>query len=294
MKLLLMNITEGLKKFKQFLASDPQELFIEALYLGFDDNYGEAVKVLDEALESSFGTGKHGKSLILVMKSFALSKLNRDEEALDAIEKAIENNEKSGFSWSVKGDILHDLDRQDESLKAYENALKYAEEEDEPEIIWNSADVLSRLGRHEEALEKLKEAAKNESDSAEIWFGISDELLELERIQESLEACKKGLEIDRDDVDLVIHYGNLMLELENYEEAQKYFEKATILDSTDEVAWYNKACVLSKLNQKEDALDALTVATGIDSENKELMKDEEDFENIRNEERFTRLLKQSL
>lgn len=289
-----MDFSKNLKKLKEKLNVGNED-FIKALYFGFDDDYGKAIKILDEIIEvSPFGISGDGKSLVLSFKAIALTKLNRYDESLDAIEKAIEYNKKSAFNWSVKGDILHDLEKQKDALKSYEMALKLAEKGNEPEIIWNTADVLRHLGKHEEAIEKFKKTIKKEPNSPEIWFGISDSLLELGKVEESLDACKKGLKIDRDDIDLVIHYGNLMLNLEKYEESLKYFEKATILDSTDELAWYNRACVLSKLNRKEEALDALTVATGIDPDNKELMKDEKDFDNIKNNERFTRLLKQSL
>ena len=289
-----MDFSKGLKKLKDKLNVGNED-FIEALYLGFDDNYGEAIKVLDEIIEvSPFGVFGEGKALVLTFKSIALTKLNRYDEALDAINKAVNHNKKDSFSWSIKGDILHELERKKEALDAYEMALKYSEKGDQLEIIWNRVDVLSHLGRHEEALEKFKEIVKAEPDSAEAWFGIADELLELDRLEESLDACKKGLKIDRNNIDLVIHYGNLMLNLEKYEESLKYFQKATNLDSRDELAWYNQACVLSKLDRKEEALDALTVSTGINPENKELMESEEDFENIKNEKRYTRLLKQSL
>ena len=62
---------------------------------------------------------KVDRSLLWSFKAIALSKLKRYDEALEAIEKAIEYNDKSGFNWSLKGDIHHDPDEQDEALKAY-------------------------------------------------------------------------------------------------------------------------------------------------------------------------------
>ena len=291
-----MNIIESLKNFKKsiLLPSKIEDLFNEAMTSGFVDDYEGAIKSLDEVIELSHNI-PDVKSLFLYFKSEALLNLDRDDEALQTIEESIKLDDKNDFAWSIKGEILHGLDRQDESLKAYENALEHTEEGDDDiaNILW-MADLLSNLERHDDALKEYEKALKQDPNSIEGWFGKADGLLELGDSRASIIACEKGLAIDRDDIDLVIHYGILMLEIDNYEKALKYFDKAIILDSSDELAWYNKACALAKLNQKEEALDALTVATGIDSENKEFMKDEKDLENIKNEERFTRLLKQSL
>ena len=70
------------------------------------------------------------------------------------------------------------------------------------------------------------------------------------------------------------------------------FEKSQKLDLTDGIIWYNKACVLSRLDRKEEALDALLVATSIEPENLIDMRDEKDLENIKNTERFQKLLSQ--
>jgi len=288
-----MNIRESLNNLKKSIekfAEDPDELFTDALCLGFDDNYSEAVKVLDEAIEASSKLRKkEALSLLWAVKAIALSKLNRDNEALDAIDKAVELDDKNGFNWSVKGDIHHDLDEQDKAFNAYQEALKNSEEDDDPDIIWDKADVLSHLGKHEDALNEYEKVIKLEPELATSWFGKSSELSELGETKKALESCERGLEIDRDDIDLVIHHGSLMMDLNRNEEALKSLNRATLLDSKEELGWYNKACALAKLDRKEEALDALTVAISIEPDNLDSMKDDKDLDNIRDTERFKRL-----
>ena len=88
--------------------------------------------------------------------------------------------------------------------------------------------------------------------------------------------------------------GSVLLSLKKSEEALSFFEQSIQSDSTDDVSWYNKACALSILNKTEEALDALTVATGLDSENIIEMKDDKDLDNIKNTERFKRLANQEI
>lgn len=290
-----MNIIGTLKKFvEEYQKEDPMnEPLLIALVAGFADNDALALESLDEAIGEARNFPEE-KAFVFYLKSIILSKQDRDEDALSVINLAIQFDSTNEVYWSVKGDIFHELDRQEEALQAYEKSLELSENEVEVDTILDRADVLSHLERHQDALKEYEKAEKLEPDSIEALFGKAYELFELGNNQESLVVCEKGLSIDRDDIDLVIHKGVVKLELGFDEEALKYFEKATVIDSTEELGWYNKACALSKLNRKEEALDALTVATGIDSENKEFMKDEKDLENIKNEERFTRLLKQSL
>ena len=70
---------------------DIEDLFMEAVSYGFDGNYSDAIRVLDEAIEATGRfTEKEDKSILWTFKAVALSKLNRKDEALIAIEKAIE------------------------------------------------------------------------------------------------------------------------------------------------------------------------------------------------------------
>ncbi len=293
-----MNIISTLKKMLigEYLTEFPMnEHMMSALTAGFDGDYASAVKYIDEAIDETESFDEE-KSLVYSLKSAALIHLDRNEEALSAINLAIKCDPINEFNWATKGDILHDLGRQQESLKAYEKSLESLSsdhEEKNTDSILTRADVLSHLGRHEESLKEYKRAENIEPYSIDAIFGQANELLDLKKHKESLKACERGLKIDCNDPDLVIHKGVVKLELDLLEDSLKCFEKAILLDPTDDLAWFNKALVLSKLNQKEDALDALTVAVGIDSENKKYLE-EKDLDNIRNEERFTRLMKQSL
>lgn len=294
-----MNLVSILKKIvKEYQKEGPiNESFLLALTAGFCSDHSLAIKHLNEAIDVQ-GILDEEKSLILFLKSVALSTLDRNEEALSVINLAIQFDSTNETNWSEKGDILYVLDRQEESLAAYEKSLELSkiagQFEDDIDTILNRANVLNYLDRHIEALQEYERAEKIDPWSTEVLFGKACELFELEKYQESLAACEKGLSVDRNDLDLVIQKGIITLELDTVEEALKYFEKATIIDPTDELAWYNKSCALAILNKKEEALDALTIATGISPENIELIKDEDDLENIKNEERFVRLLKQSL
>ena len=108
--------------------------------------------------------------------------------------------------------------------------------------------------------------------------------------KDALKAVEAGLKLEPIDLELLSQKGIVLLDLNNFEESLDCFEKCLEIDSADELSWYNKACILSLLDKKEDALDALTVAISLDEENVTWAKDEQDFDNIKDTKQFIRLM----
>jgi tetratricopeptide (TPR) repeat protein len=90
-------------------------------------------------------------------------------------------------------------------------------------------------------------------------------------------------------MEAIVHgtLGNNVKALECINEAIQY-------ESDDEHSWWNKACYLSLLDRKEEANDALLISTSIEPKNLIDLKDEKDFDNIKNTERFQKLFNQSV
>jgi len=281
----------SLKKLYERTKTKPDDLFVEALAVGFEDDYKQSIEIIDKAIYLSSGLDK---SLFWIFKAMALNRLKRDDEALECVEKSLKIHDEDPLGWNIKGDLLHDLGKHEESLIAYENSIKYSDEFELPEALLDKVEILNHLERNEEALKIINESLALDSKNPNAWDLKSDILNDLEKHEESLEAAERGLSIDPEHGDLLIDKGSVLIDLKRYEESISYLNKAIHLNPSDDLAWYNKACVLSLLNKKEEALDALTVATGLDPESVIDMKEDDDLENIKNTERFNRLLSQEL
>jgi Flp pilus assembly protein TadD len=79
------------------------------------------------------------------------------------------------------------------------------------------------------------------------------------------------------------------LKLENESKALAAFEKVLTFDPKDGDAWYMKARCLSRIDRKDEAMDALVVATAIEPKNNRKVKKEPDFASIRESKRFKKL-----
>jgi tetratricopeptide (TPR) repeat protein len=86
-------------------------------------------------------------------KGFILGELERYEEALKCFDEALEINNKDGNIWNNKGLALYQLGRYEEALKCFDEALKINPKDGN--ALKNKIITLSKLGRYEEAYECL-------------------------------------------------------------------------------------------------------------------------------------------
>ena len=89
--------------------------------------------------------------------------VDREEEAIKYLERAIELDEDDESNWAMAADIYFDLKRYEEALEAYNRAYELKtsyKEEDASLYIYKIRITLRRLERYEKAIEKLLESKK--------------------------------------------------------------------------------------------------------------------------------------
>ena len=74
------------------------------------------------------------------------------------------------------------------------------------------------------------------------------------------------------------------------EDAVQCSSKAIELDPTYANAWYNRSCYMVKKGEINEALKNLEEAIGLDPMYIEFVKTDKDFDPIRNDERFKKLI----
>jgi tetratricopeptide (TPR) repeat protein len=86
--------------------------------------------------------------------------LNRFEEAIKCLDRALEINSRHEFAWVYKGSALAMLERDTEAIECYNRALEI--EPRNAEAWYNKAVCLNRMGRRHEALECIRKAIEIE------------------------------------------------------------------------------------------------------------------------------------
>ncbi len=102
----------------------------------------------------------HVKSCLNLSR--VLLEAHRPTEALSVLDRALEIDSTSGAAYRLKGNALTDLDRNDEAVVAYQNAIQL-----DPEDAWsmnNLAFIRIQQGRYDEAVPALARATELRKD----------------------------------------------------------------------------------------------------------------------------------
>jgi tetratricopeptide (TPR) repeat protein/RNA polymerase subunit RPABC4/transcription elongation factor Spt4 len=130
--------------------------------------YGESLRAYERAIVAAKKVdAKRNAEVPWYSKGAALVMLDRPEEALDCIEKALAINPRSEVAWVNKGTALSKMGKQHEALRCYNSAIKL---NPTYEVAWNNkGNTLARLGKYEEAVRCYDEAIKLDEDYRDAW-----------------------------------------------------------------------------------------------------------------------------
>ena len=145
--------------------------------------------------------------------------------------------------------------------------------------------------------ERMDEAARAFEDALRIDPGHVDSLLKLgytrfhmNDLASAMEAYNKVHEIDVTNAESWNLKGLIYYRQKNYDKALECVEKAIDSNPTDGMSCYNKACYHSLLNHIPESIEALKRSIEIDVKNAKKAVRDKDFENIRTDEGYRRIV----
>src|SRR5574340_134057 len=145
--------------------------------------------------------------------------------------------------------------------------------------------------------ERLEDAARAFEDALRIDPRHIESLLEfgyarfhMNDFAGAMESYNKVHEIDVTNAEAWNLKGLIYYQQKNYEKALDSVEKAIDSNPTDGMSWYNKACYHSLLNHIPESIEALKRSIEIDVKNAKKAVRDKDFENIRTDEGYRRIV----
>ena len=195
-----------------------------------------------------------GEAKDWVEKGRCLNSLERYDEALECLEKAIEIDSNYARAWANRGDVLESLKRYDEALESYDRAIEL--DEYDPWHWAKRGYLLNNLKHYEEALESFDMAIELDDNDPWDWASRGAVLDNLQRYEEALESCDRALELDANYQWAWAVGGIVLNNLKRYDEALVSFERAIELDENDPWAWVKRGDVLNNLERYEEALES--------------------------------------
>ncbi len=212
------------------------------------------------------------------LKTLALKKLGRDEEAREVLESTRTLDPLDIFSiYLASGksptdgqqrlDLAFDLLRTsflDEALQIVSNSSSTAKDGTAAMLLYAQGYILRRLGRENEGKAAYAQAAKADSDY--VFPSRLEEMLLLE------EAIRENPE----DARAPYYLGNLLYDRRRYKEAIAQWERATSLDPGFPTSWRNLGFgYYNVLHDSKRALDAFARARALAPEDARILYEQD-------------------
>ena len=262
------NIQFSIQFFEKAISLDPR--YAEA-YAGLAEAYAikyayydRKVDFLDKALELSLKAIMYDSTLAEAYSSLALSYYykNSFDEALTAVNKALDLEPNNFFAYWIKGRIYFTTDRNQEALDPFKKAVEL------------NPDFYTAYGDLRMVCERLN----NEKERDEIT-------------EKALLFYPEYLEKNPDDSRARIFYAQLLVRNNKVEQAKIETTTALDLSPNDAIMLYNAACVYSIIDEKQLAIKTLENAVAGGFEHFDWIKRDPDLENIWKEPAYLELIK---
>jgi tetratricopeptide (TPR) repeat protein len=152
------------------------------------------------------------------------TRLGRHQEAIEVLQKAIQNSPRDAISWHGLGEIYCTLDRSQEAEAAFQKALELAPNQP---FAWSGLGrVRVETGRPEEAIAAFQKALQLDARLAGAWLGLGRAFRLLRQGQNAVTAYKKALAIEPRNARAWSELADLHFEAEDYEQAAPAYRKA--------------------------------------------------------------------
>jgi len=208
-----------------------------------------------------------------------ISKLRTDE----ALGKSL-----TATDYLLLGDGCFYDKKYSEAIEKYQKALEI--DPDYVDAYCNLGNVLDEQKKYFEAITEYKKALAINPNAASAYCNWGVTLSKQLQYSNAIKKYIKAIQIDSDCVEAYYNWGNALVKCEKYSEAIKKYQKTIEIKPDYAVAYYNRACAYSLMNDAEKSCQDLEMAIKFDLEYKEKTKTESDFDTIRNDERFKKLV----
>ena len=271
---------ERIAEIQTYLAENPDlertaDLWFEqGNILVVNEEYEAAVSSFDQAIKARPN------------QSIKLNPINQFFQRL--LRRKVPTIKGFGQVWYNRGNALDNLGRLEEAIASYDQAL--AIKPDDNQAWYNRGVALGKLGRLEEAIASYDQALEIKPDNDQAWNNRGIALDNLGRLEEEIASYERALEIKPDKDQAWYNRGIALGNLDRLEEEIASYERALKIKPDKDEAWYNKACAYALQDQTDLALQNLEKAIILNQKNRNMAKEDSDFDSIRQDSRFQKLI----
>ena len=250
--------------------------------LGRNGSYEEAVFAYNRAIELEPNNATFYTAIVPNLNTLAFTTNNQSKrnESMKAIDKALQIDPGNPLAWEMKGEVLYQMEKYNESVDAYDKAIKnigsyrqdiHANQTEFLSYIWTSKSIsLWQLMRYNESLAAVDKAVQiDPAGNYDAWAFKGELHASLGRYNESLQAFEGAAAtvavISQPEIrsHAWAKEGYVLMQMGRYEEADGIYQKIIGLNLTGEGAdrrlanaWRGRGNALASLEKYNESLQA--------------------------------------
>ena len=253
-----------------------------ALLLEQQEEYYEALEYYDRSLAI-----KHHDTVIYNKARILIDELYEFEDGLKTIKSFHDDDEIEQQIQELKAKALLNLGKFKECEKICKKIMK--EDPNSVDGIQVYADCCYEQENFQKSFDLNEKIIKLDSTDTLAQNNKADLLVKLKKYDEALKISNDILSQTSGDVQALANKGDALIEKSQFKDAIISLQNSVLFDSTYDDAWFLLAKAQAHQNLIDDALDSLLIATSLEPAFLVDLKDDS-FDNIRNHERFQRLI----
>lgn len=211
-------------------------LMLQATTLIDRDELARAESLLDYVADTA-----QNRSAYFINRGWLQIKKERESEALAFFDKAIEVAVPED-KWVTISEIATNLNQMEffDDAMAYYDRLPKSEIMDNPQVAFEYAYALEKVGRDEEAIRTYEAVVKLDSFNERAWYNLGILYGKKDRLEDSASAYVTSTDIDPLYAEPYFNLGNIYLTQGKYQDAiHSYTEYISLADSPEGYVYQN-------------------------------------------------------
>jgi tetratricopeptide (TPR) repeat protein len=237
-------------------AENPKTLHLAGIACFNSGQYGQAIEWFSRAIR------RQPESLYLADLGAALARHGRIDEAVQAVDRAVQLAPDDAGLWHRLGNILLAADRKADALLCFQQALKL--DGRQWEAAFKAGHLLYGFGRFEEALVHLRCSAELKPDHAPTLQMRALVQKSLNRLDEAQADNLRAIELDPTNAGTCGNLADVLRELGRYEEAVYWYDRSLAMAPNVAQAITNRAYCLAELARFDEAMKEYERSLAID------------------------------
>ncbi len=215
---------------------DVSLLMLRATALIDQDELDKAESLLDYVADAA-----QNCSTYFINRGWLLIKRDREHEALPFFDKAIDVAGQED-KWVTVSEIATNLNQMEffDDAMMYYDRLPKSEIMDNPQVAFEYAYALEKVGRDDEAIRTYENVVKLDSFNERAWYNLGILYGKKERLDDSIAAYVTSTDIEPLYAEPYFNMGNIFLTQGKYQDAiHSYTEYISLADSPEEYVYQN-------------------------------------------------------